>query len=575
MKRLMILLLLLALLMPAAHADGNELREIAVAGITEVLGYTAREAADFVFEPQADGSLRYWPKAHPDWVYASYYEDGNVRGSTPFDTGYVRYSGENAMHEALRAAREQGWFAHWDDAARTALLGLLRENGVRVTLELAMADSAALAVDGLLESCCGPQPRWTDALRSLRDGLLAEYGLTAARPPFRVPGVRSYTAPDRTSPAERTIILFDGQAPELLQTLFDDPRLSGWTLTTGALRILDWGDNDEMRRAGLSGFERDGHINAAWGLAAMEKDGHRRLFQITVKDDTFALYPLGERALRQTGDYRVGYDSAMECFTVVYPLNADETLTMYLTPVAFFSADGKRHDQVYCNICAGERVNRRTGEAQWLGLNSAYGPTWKDQWEMAHVRPTMVCFMPFLGMQDIADFPLTLEEGKRSCLPEDIALTQGVNFRSKTSSHSKAYGELLPGVPIPILDVQPGDPFPWVHTRLGFHEGYVVKHYVRLGTEQLSDTSPQTVAKAKGEIPLKRGPGLLDGTVQTLLAGTVMHVIMEENGWLYVSVPRGEADWLMDQTGTFGYVKAADVWQASMLCQLDWMEEEP
>ena len=86
-------------------------------------------------------------------------------------------------------------------------------------------------------------------------------------------------------------------------------------------------------------------------------------------------------------------------------------------------------------------------------------------------------------------------------------------------------------------------------------------------------TSTQPVAKAKKEIEVKNGTGWFDSTVGTFPAGTRMHVIMEDGDWLYVDIPRGEMNWLMDPEGTFGYVRKSDVIQAATACHLDWMDE--
>ena len=80
------------------------------------------------------------------------------------------------------------------------------------------------------------------------------------------------------------------------------------------------------------------------------------------------------------------------------------------------------------------------------------------------------------------------------------------------------------------------------------------------------------VAEAQEEIPLKKGTGLFDGTVQTLPAGTKMHVIIENDDWLYVDVPQGEIEFLMDVDGAFGYVRKADVTFLSIIPGLDWAE---
>ena len=553
MKRLISLLSILFLLLSPALAD--ELTDTARASLTEVMSYTAEEAARFVFEPQPDGSLHYWLPEHPDWVYTmELLSNGAVRCASPFDTRCVYQTGEGILRELLRAIDQKDWMENWNENARRELLALCQAMGVtRQSTALRFAETAAQAVDGLLESCCGPQVRWTKALIGLRDSVLASHGLTAAEQPFHTPGVRRYTGPDRGSAAEITLILFEGEAPEELREALADPHLDGWTLTSGAVRINAWKDRSD----------------SGAGLAAFEREGRRQLIQLALLKEGWKAYPLGEKALRQTGDYRVTYNDPGG-YTVEYPLNEEETLSFYLVPKAWEQED---FTQVYCQIDAGHRVNRRTGESQWLGVDGSGFPIWQDEWTLPYARCTTVRFLPFLGQQDIAAFPESLEAGQAPCLPENTGMTLGqVNFRSKTSSRSKAYGQLLAGVTLPVTEILPGDPNPWVHTRLGFYDGYISEGYVDLGEEELNAIAPQPVAMAKEEIPLKRGTGWLDGTVQTLPAGTRMHAIMEDGDWLYVSVPRGEMDWLMDAEGTFGFVKKADVFLASLPCQLDWME---
>ena len=126
---------------------------------------------------------------------------------------------------------------------------------------------------------------------------------------------------------------------------------------------------------------------------------------------------------------------------------------------------------------------------------------------------------------------------------------------------------------LPVLDVLPGDPNKWIHTKLGSLEGYVASNYTSLDGEGFLLAALQPVAKAKREITLKSGTGWFDSTVGTFPAGTRMHVVMENGDWLYVDIPRGEMEWLMDPEGTFGYIHKNDVIQASTACQLDWLNE--
>ena len=84
--------------------------------------------------------------------------------------------------------------------------------------------------------------------------------------------------------------------------------------------------------------------------------------------------------------------------------------------------------------------------------------------------------------------------------------------------------------------------------------------------------APLPVAMCRNTVRLKSGTGLFSPTVSELAAGTKMHIILDQNAWLYVVVPRDErtSDWLMDADGTYGYVKKADVVIAAMESQLEW-----
>ena len=123
-----------------------------------------------------------------------------------------------------------------------------------------------------------------------------------------------------------------------------------------------------------------------------------------------------------------------------------------------------------------------------------------------------------------------------------------------------------------MLERLPGDPSEWIRTKAGFLEGFVVDTYVHDGQTQSGHLSALPVVEAQKEIPLKKGTGLFDGTVQTLPAGTKMHVIIENDDWLYVDVPQGEIGFLMDVEGNFGYVRKTDVTFLPAIPGLDWAE---
>ena len=173
-------LVIIALCLPSFAGAGEiDLMPYAISNLTEVLGYTAEEAEAFVFERREGGEVAFWHPDHPDWVYTVFIDrkTGQISGTTPFDTGYARYRGENTVRELMRAVREKGWFAAWDRDAREEMLALLNKENIRISTELLFAESAGSAAHGFFESCYGPEFGWTEALSGLFGSVLEEYGL--------------------------------------------------------------------------------------------------------------------------------------------------------------------------------------------------------------------------------------------------------------------------------------------------------------------------------------------------------------------------------------------------------------
>ena len=558
MKRIIWLALVMALTVSVALADEQDLRQYAEDSLTEVYGYLEEEVRDFVFETRQDGSLAFWPKAHPGWIYTVFRGAyGQMDGTTPFHTGYSGYCGENAVRELLRKMREGGWISCWNEEAKAALLDACLEDNVRISTELYLSENANQALQGFFVSCYGPAAGWTEALWDLRDSVFAEYGLTPEETPFHVSGVRTFSR-RRTYQKEvlRTCTLFEGGTyPDELKEAFSDSHLAGWACHSGALMY------DEME-------EKPGRRTGN-GLAAFEKDGKRQLTQLSCLNGQWTINPLGTNAVYPTGDYRVTYDLQHNAFAVQYRLNDDETAAFYLSP-----NQAKREHSTLCStvINSYERVNRKTGEAVWIGLYGSGMPTWNKELPLDEI---VANFPRYLGVIPITGFPTTLEGARHSVfpgLPEGYVYSGGVNLRTQRSSRSASHGVLNAGTLLPVLERLPGDPSEWIRTKVGFLEGFVVETYVGEGQTQTARLSALPVAEAQKEIPLKKGMGLFDGTVQTLPAGMKMHVIIENDDWLYVDVPQGEIEFLMDVDGTFGYVRKADVTFLSIIPGLDWAE---
>lgn len=553
--------LVLLMLFSSASAQAVSIREFAENSLTEVLGYTADEAKDFVFETREDDVLAYWPKDHPTWIYTTAYKNNvPLDSTTPFDTGYTGFCGENAVRDLLRTMKEKGWISEWSEENKAALLDACLENNVRISTEMYLAETAAQGLQGFFESCYGPTAGWTDALFELRDSVFAEYGLTPEEIPFHMPGVRSFSRRrDHQKEVLRTYTLFDGGTyPDELKEAFSDPHLSGWACHSGALMY------DEMEEKPGKGTGK--------GLAAFEKDGKRQLTQLSCLDGEWTIHPLGANALYPTGDYRVTFDTQQNAFAVQYRLNDDETEAFYLTPD---EAKREQYNLYFTIVNSYERVNRKTGEAVWISLNGSGMPTWQKELSPDGMGYPVANFPCYLGVSPITEFPITLEAARASVfpgMPEGYVYSVGVNLRTQRSSRSASHGELKAGTLLPVLERLPGNPNDWVHTRVGFLEGYVVEIYVHDGQSRSTRLSALPVVEAEKEIQLKKGMGFFDGTVQALPAGTKMHVIIENEDWLYVDVPKGEIQFLMDVDGTFGYVRKADVTFLPIIPGLDWAE---
>ena len=561
MKRIIWLALVMALTVSVALADEQDLRQYAEDSLTEVYGYLEEEVRDFVFETRQDGSLAFWPKAHPGWIYTVFRGTyGQMDGTTPFHTGYTGYCGENAVRDLLRTMKEKGWISEWSEENKAALLDACLENNVRISTEMYLAETAAQGLQGFFESCYGPTAGWTDALFELRDSTFAEYGLTPEEIPFHMPGVRSFSRRrDHQKEVLRTYTLFDGGTyPDELKEAFSDSHLAGWACHSGALMY------DEMEEKSGKGTGK--------GLAAFEKDGKRQLTQLSCLDGQWTIHPLGANALYPTGDYRVTFDTQQNAFAVQYRLNDDETEAFYLTPD---EAKREQYNLYFTIVNSYERVNRKTGEAVWISLNGSGMPTWQKELSPDGMGYPVANFPCYLGVSPITEFPDTLQAARQSVypgIPEGFVYSVGVNLRTQRSSRSATHGVLNAGTLLPVLERLPGDPSEWIRTKAGFLEGFVVDTYVHDGQTQSGHLSALPVVEAQKEIPLKKGTGLFDGTVQTLPAGTKMHVIIENDDWLYVDVPQGEIGFLMDVEGNFGYVRKTDVTFLPAIPGLDWAE---
>ena len=294
------------------------------------------------------------------------------------------------------------------------------------------------------------------------------------------------------------------------------------------------------------------------------------------KDRGWQLLPVSYQALHKGREVRLrGYGSSM-AVRIEYPLGTDETEVFTVLPY------GLEQNGAALRLDSYQRLNHKTGElfmAQsalngWtLTTQDAQGTTEELAQPLA-----VIGFMEAITSLD--DFPTTKADWKSRegrLLPEGIAMLSGVHLRQETSSRSRDLGLMNPGTLISVLGYEAGDPHPWLKAQIGLKTGYVSTAYVNPPESQYGNAStfvsPLPAAKANKALALKSGTGLLDAKVTDLAQGSKMHVLCEQNGWLYVVVPRGEIGWLMDVAGTYGYVRPGDVTISATAIQADWIGE--
>lgn len=565
MRCLLCFSLLLSLLVPGAMAAQDRQIESAKSYLTEVYGYTTEDMDRFVFQSDNQGILRYWHKDYPQWVYAQGM-DGVQSAQSPFYMGnYISFPGEASVRDVLGLAKEHQWFSNWTSASMQAFSEVLADKGnikpsVALSLGIERGDiTAAQAVDEFFVSCFGSHELWTIQAGEWRDEVLRQNGLqfeTAYQLPKDSPVIIRSDFGDPISRIEFVHII-----PEQLGALFSNPRLAGWQSLGGVLNEIIQ-TNGQTRGVGLAAFEKNGQCLLV-------------CFNKSADESTWEMFPVSEHALRREREVKISGDGGSIMMRITYTLDDGSKEEFAVLPVRTQDKGNLLRLESY------RHIDEKTGYA-FLAQN--HGSAWsihdrnsEGSREERNQQYRVFGYMD--AYTDISTFPINWEAWNDtigSVLPRNTALLMGVNLREKTTSRSKSLGVMNLGTLAQVLGWEKGSASPWLHARIGLKTGYVSGNYVKTSdianAHEIALAQPLPVAKALKDLELKDGTGWFGGNVTELPAGTKMHVISEEEGWLYVVVPRDDIGWLMDTEGAYGYVRKEDVVVAATAIQADWTE---
>ena len=209
-KRLLMLLLVLGLMFVLpAQAGEIDLAAYARSNLMDVLGFTYEEAMEFVLEEPKDNSIAFWHPDHPEWVYtlSVNWQTGRISGTTPFDTGYIYFRGENTIRQVFDTVRDEKILENWNQDRHQDLLCLLDEFNIRISTELYFAENLGNAVHGLYESCYGPELGWPESLRQLYQSMMDEYHLDWEPESFHQSGIRRIIHPQASGSVRSLTLL--------------------------------------------------------------------------------------------------------------------------------------------------------------------------------------------------------------------------------------------------------------------------------------------------------------------------------------------------------------------------------
>lgn len=598
MKRILTLLsLILILLLPmtTSFASFDEVKDDAISNLTEVYGYTAEEADDFIFEDiQTDEEWRvsYWHKDHPEWVYTLYVNKTSPdrkTGTSPFGSTIGSTFGESSVRDALREAEQNAWFSCWTKANQAAFLQYMSVQYIDImpnaALSTGITNGSIIAEKAIYEfftSCYGDEITWTEATKQWYEFVLTSNNLSAnqadittsvARP---IKGVRTYLS-RMDNQANISYTDFYQEIPAELTAVLRQPQFNGWTCLTGALRT--------------AGSPSENPQFNGYGLVILEKEGKRQLVMLFSEPGSGVWQPyyLGEKMLYTEREVFIGFtrgERLLQQFTIQYPLSDTKTEVFEVVP---YIHPAKDPPIAYLQLESYSSSDRETGEGVIITRSNAtddtgakyISVTTKVADEPAKEETIKGNLPKYFDYADMATFPTNAEEcmafGKMlgNVLPDGYGICSNVHLRAKTSTRSEDLGLYNYGTLVKVLEVLPGNPDSWAKVEIGSVTGYMSGAYVSYpGTEnylKLDDQIPLPAASANKDTALKKGTNLLSGKVTDIPIGTKMHVLGTRGKWLHVSIPsEGYQSDTMDTQGTDGFIWAEDVSMTSSMHQLLW-----
>lgn len=226
---------------------------------------------------------------------------------------------------------------------------------------------------------------------------------------------------------------------------------------------------------------------------------------------------------------------------------------------------------------------REDGSTAFLQLS--YGSVIWGVYEGGKVasQESFRCVLPeYLETIDFSTLPRSLEALEAWAaehpitLAADEAFIGGVNLRHKATGNSRSHGRYFSGTKVKLLGQAPGTDFPWYNVRIGRTEGWVSGVYFyteALDAQNLHQAANriQPVARLKQMASLLSSPG--GDAIASLPADSVVSVLVEQDGWAHVVVPRNEIACQADWDGAYGYLPLKALTRAATPLQLRFTED--